>query len=74
MKQTSVHNKNRNLQEAAAADKTELLKNDDEMVEKIQTDQSIQDTETSPSQTGFTILGGFEKKIIQKVPPFGEVH
>uniref|UniRef100_A0A8C7M7F5 ATP-dependent RNA helicase n=1 Tax=Oncorhynchus kisutch TaxID=8019 RepID=A0A8C7M7F5_ONCKI len=45
----------------------ELLKNDDEMVEKIQTDQSIQDTETSPSQTGFTILGGFEKKIIQKV-------
>uniref|UniRef100_A0A673XL54 ATP-dependent RNA helicase n=1 Tax=Salmo trutta TaxID=8032 RepID=A0A673XL54_SALTR len=27
-------------------------------------------TETSPSQTGFTILGGFEKKIIQKVPLF----
>lgn len=66
MKQKSVHNKNGNLQEAAAADKTELLKND-EMVEKIQTDQSIQDTETNPSQTGFTILGGFEKKIIQKV-------
>lgn len=73
MKQKSVHNKNGNLQEAAAADKTELLKND-EMVEKIQTDQSIQDTETNPSQTGFTILGGFEKKIIQKVPLFGEVH
>ncbi|CAB1321909.1 unnamed protein product [Coregonus sp. 'balchen'] len=57
MKQTSVHNKNRNLQEATAADKTELTKNDDEMV----------DTGSSSTQTGFTILGGFEKKILQKV-------
>ncbi|KAK6306443.1 hypothetical protein J4Q44_G00233680 [Coregonus suidteri] len=67
MKQTSVHNKNRNLQEATAADKTELTKNDDEMVEKILYDQSKQDTGSSSTQTGFTILGGFEKKILQKV-------
>ncbi|KAK6313114.1 hypothetical protein J4Q44_G00164610 [Coregonus suidteri] len=55
--QTSVHKKKINLQDSAATDKTELPENDDEMV----------DTEKSSSQTGFTILGGFEKNIIQKV-------
>ncbi|CAB1319738.1 unnamed protein product [Coregonus sp. 'balchen'] len=54
--QTSVHKKKINLQDSAATDKTELPENDDEMV----------DTEKSSSQTGFTILGGFEKNIIQK--------
>ncbi|KAG7480664.1 hypothetical protein MATL_G00058650 [Megalops atlanticus] len=42
---------------------------EDESMEetKEQTEQLAENSEKSPSQSGFTILGGFEKKTVQKV-------
>ncbi|KAL0979455.1 hypothetical protein UPYG_G00185310 [Umbra pygmaea] len=61
--QMSLHTSKTDQQEAI--DKTELSENS-KVPEEIQCDQSKEDTEKT-LQSSFTILGGFEKKIIQKV-------
>ncbi|XP_010874260.2 ATP-dependent RNA helicase DDX51 isoform X1 [Esox lucius] len=65
IKQTTVYTNKTNLQEPA--ENTEQLEKHCTVVKEIQCDQAEQDTEKKNLHTGFTILGGFERKIIQKV-------
>lgn len=56
-------------EESDSGDEGEVEKGEDVSLEetKERTEKSTVDLEKDPSQSGFTILGGFEKKTVPKV-------